>query len=331
MARGTDGGHFLLQVSMRCCRRWGLLCQLDHHEVNATGGRKELQWDSMSAKQKEDYKKAAAKGWAAYVENDAIKVLSVQESLGVRKELARKGELDRILTPRFVLTDRNQPLRTEGALLPEAPSARLVVPGFRDRANLAGEIRGDAPTGSRLSQHLLLCLVAWHSATWYIGPTNEKTGPGIPLPTGCLARVLKGVFGLADAPRQWWMKLSRSLEAKGWVRSVVDQAVWFLWDGPERKQLKGMIVSHVDDLLFGGDGDAEKSLMDVGAQLGFRQVVRDAFTWCGKYFKKHSDGTVTLSMKECMKEYHENLKTVFAPKSCKTDLRGRDVMCRGGR
>ena len=299
-------------------------CPEDHHEVNATGGRKELQWSSMSSRQKEDYKKAAEKGWAAYVDNDAIKVLSVQESLAVRKELARKGELDRILTPRFVMTDKNQPLRTEGALLPEAPSARLVVPGFRDRANLAGEIRRDAPTGSRLSQHLLLCLVAWHSATWsllsadvkaaflkgdpfvsrelYIGPTNEKTGPGIPLPTGCLARVLKGVFGLADAPRQWWMKLSRSLEAKGWVRSVVDQAVWFLWDGAERKRLKGMIVSHVDDLLFGGDQAAEKSLMDVGAQLGFREVVRDAFTWCGKYFEKHPDGTVTLSMKE----YHEN-------------------------
>ena len=113
-----------------------------------------------------------------------------------------------------------------------APDSRLVVPGFKGRANLEGEIRRDAPAGSRLSQHL-----AHHSATWnllsadvkaaflkgdpfvarelYIGPTNEKTGPAIPLPNGCLAKVLKGVFGLADAPRQWWLKLAKFFSRSG--------------------------------------------------------------------------------------------------------------------
>ena len=137
------------------------------------------------------------------------------------------------------------------------PRLRLVVPGFRDRANFAGKIRRDAPTGSRLSQHLLMCLVAYHSATWsllsadvkaaflkgdpfvsrelYIGPTNTKTGPGIPLPEGCLAKVLKGVFGLADAPRQRWVKLSRSLEEKRWVRLRCGSSclVSVGWSGPE--------------------------------------------------------------------------------------------------
>ena len=99
-------------------------CVNDAHEINAAGGRKELQWNATSARQKGQWSQAAEKGWAAYVDNDAVQVLSLKESLGVRKELARQGELDRILTPRFVLTDKNQPLRTEGALLPEAPSAK---------------------------------------------------------------------------------------------------------------------------------------------------------------------------------------------------------------
>ena len=284
------------------------------------------------------WSEAAVKGWGAYVDNDAIRVLSLQESLAVRKELARKRELDRILTPRFVMTDKNDSLRTEGVNLPPAPSSRLVVPGFKDRANLEGEIRRDAPTGSRLSQHLLVSLVAFHYKTWsllsadvkaaflkgdpfvarelYIGATNPKVGPAIPLPLGCLAKVLKGVFGLADAPRQWWVKLSKSLEARGWQRSALDQAVWFLWDGPEQKQLRGMIVSHVDDLLFGGDPVAEKSLMEVGDQLGFRDVTRNEFTWCGKFFQKHADGKVTLSMKA----YHENLREVFVPKHRRGDV-----------
>eukprot|EP00439_Symbiodinium_sp_Y106_P041778 s2027_g5.t1 len=76
-----------------------------------------------------------------------------------------------------------------------------------------------------------------------------------------------------------------------------------------------MIVSHVDDLLFGGNADAEKSLMDMGAKLGFREVVRDRFTWCGKYFEKHPDGTITISRQA----YRENLKSVFVPKHRKSD------------
>ena len=309
------------------------------HEVNATGGRKEKIWSHMSESEKQLWSEAAVKGWSAYVDNDAIRVLSVQESLAVRKELARKRELDRILTPRFVMTDKNDSLKTEeGANLPPAPSSRLVVPGFEDRANLEGEIRRDAPTGSRLSQHLLVSLVAFHHKTWsllsadvkaaflkgdpfvarelYIGATNPKVGPSIPLPQGCLAKVLKGVFGLADAPRQWWVKLSKSLEARGWQRSALDQAVWFLWDGPEREQLRGMIVSHVDDLLFGGDAVAEKSLMEVGDQLGFRDVTRNEFTWCGKFFQKCADGKVTLSMKA----YHENLREVYVPQARRGDV-----------
>ena len=79
-------------------------CVNDAHEINAAGGRKELQWNATSARQKGQWSQAAEKGWAAYVDNDAVQVLSLKESLGVRKELARQGELDRILTPRFVLS-----------------------------------------------------------------------------------------------------------------------------------------------------------------------------------------------------------------------------------
>ena len=82
------------------------------------------------------------------MENDAVKVLSLEESLAVRKRLAKAGELDRIFTPRFVCADKNDDVRTDSCPLPPEPSARLVVPGFKDRANLDGQIRRDAPTRS---------------------------------------------------------------------------------------------------------------------------------------------------------------------------------------
>ena len=148
--------------------------------------------------------------------------------------------------------------------------------------------------------------------------THSKTSPPIPLPTACLAKVLKGVFGLADAPRQWWLKLAKSLESLGWVRSSIDQACWFLWDKVDPKKLRGVIVSHVDvdNLLFGGDSYAEKLLMRVGEMLGFREVQRDSFVWCGKRFHRRKDGAITLSMVE----YHDSLKAVYAPKPRRAEL-----------
>ena len=77
-----------------------------------------------------------------------------------------------------------------------------------------------------------------------------------------------------------------------------------------------MIASHMDDLLFGGSKEAEDSLLAVGNELGFRDISRNSFTWCGKQFERRDDGSVAITMKP----YHENLKEIFVPKHRKADL-----------
>ncbi|OLQ04968.1 Uncharacterized protein K02A2.6 [Symbiodinium microadriaticum] len=307
-------------------------------EVSAATARKEYTWGRMSEHEKRLWSKAADKGWQAYLENDAVRILDAKESSAVRKQLAAKGELDRILVPRFVLTDKADGLRSENNPLEVEASARLVVPGFKDRANLNGEVRRDAPTGARLTQHLLLSLIASKGRSWkmmsadvksaflkgdpyvsrelYITRTNAKVGPSIPIPEGCLAKVCKGIFGLADAPREWWLRLSRALESRGWLRNPLDQASWFLWGGADKKVLQGMIISHVDDLLFGGNPTAEASLFEVGQELGFRETKVDDFVWCGKRFLRRPDGSVSLSMEA----YHRNLKPIPVPKDRRASL-----------
>ena len=59
-------------------------------------------------------------------------MLSMQRSADVKRELSQKGELNKILRPRFVLTDKADGLRTKENNLEKKPSARLVVPGFRE-------------------------------------------------------------------------------------------------------------------------------------------------------------------------------------------------------
>ena len=191
------------------------------HEVLQTGAHKEIVWKYLSEADKEKFREAARDQRSKWVENNAIQVLSLQQSRQVRQELERKGELEKILKPRFVLTDKNSSLRTPETPMPLKANARIVVPGFRDLANLQGQLRRDSPTGSRLAQHLLFSIAAcrphWHlraadvraaflkgdpyvSRVLYISNTDPNKGPSIPLVQGGLAKVLKGVFGLADAP-----------------------------------------------------------------------------------------------------------------------------------
>ena len=348
-----DHGSWDGRWSFLCEHDWRLLVQLGaqlpsggahSHEINALQtARKEYCWSKMSEHQRQLWGDAAVAGWKAYVDNSAVEVLSMPESNRVRKELARRKELDRILVPRFVLTDKHDGLRTESNPLPVKASSRLVVPGFKDRTNLEGQLRRDAPTGSRFAQHVLFCIAALHGS-WnvissdvksaflkgdpyinrelYICNSNTKTSPSLPLQPGQLCRVLKGIFGLADAPREWWLRLSRCLQDHGWSRTLVDGAMWCLWgaadDAAKAKgiqPLEGIIVAHVDDLLFAGSSLAEKSLNEIGSELGFGSQDLNDFTWCGKRIRRALDGTIRLSMVE----YHQNLSEINLQKHRKSD------------
>ena len=55
------------------------------------------------------------------------------------------------------------------------------MPGFKDRANLNGEVRRDAPTGVRLSQHLLLSIIGGKDLAWKFLTADAKSGTAVSL------------------------------------------------------------------------------------------------------------------------------------------------------
>ena len=343
-----DHGSWDGRWSFMCQKDWELMQELgemlpngaEHDALNVQASRKEYHWKGLSAEDKKGFTEAAIKGWSVYIDNGALEILDMKTSGEVRRQLTRDKALDKILRPRFVLTDKHDGLRTEDHWLPRKYSARLVVPGFRDRSNLEGQIRRDAPTGSRIAQHLLFCVAAskpmWlllsgdiksafmkgdvfedETRLLFICETDPNAGPMIPLKPGQLARVRKAVFGLADAPREWWLKLSRSLAESNWHRMILDGAAWLLWaedvdfSKPCMSKLKGMIVAHVDDLLFIGDADAVESFDHIGTVLGFGSREEQNFVWCGKRIRRADDKTIRLSMVE----YHQNLKEIYVSKA----------------
>ncbi len=179
------------------------------------------------------------------------------------------------MSTRWILTDKNDGRRTVAIPLPLDASTRLILPGYGDRAFYCGELRSDAPTGSRNAQYLLCTFTS--SLSWHLCSADVRSaflkgdpyvprelyfrapryGPRLPLHPEQLCKVLKGVFGLSDAPREWYLRLDRCLQEHHWQRCFLDQACWVLFlDG----ELCGMIVGHVDDLLLGGDRRAIQNL-----------------------------------------------------------------------
>ena len=301
-----DQGTWEGRWALICEREWETLKSLGsqlpcgdcHHVLAAPAARKEYHWTQLFPAKKELWREAAIKGWNVYTDNNAIQGLSVAESQKIRKGLAKRNQLDKILQPRFVLTDKHDGLRTESHPLPILASSRLVMPGFKDRSNLGGRLRREAPTGSRMARHILFSIAAFFTQWMLIAAdiksaflkcaADEKQNPSIPLLPGQLCRVLKGIFGLADAPREWWLRLSRAMEEHGWTRALVDGAIWCLRVTNEagEQTLEALVVAHVDDLLFAGGVKGKASLDAIRAELGFGSLEEGDFTWCGKRIRR---------------------------------------------
>ena len=289
--------------------------------------RKEKNWNSLTEFEKKEFQAAAQKGWSVWTDNDAVEILPDQEAMRIRARLRAENQSHRILVPRFVMVDKNDGLRTEKNQLPLLANARLVVPGYQDIS--AYGIRCDAPTASRTSQHLLLAYTA--SLQWTLwsadiksaflkgeefGPeervlylanikTKHADEPTLPFSSFGLCRVKKGIFGLADSPRRWYQRLNKAVLKRGWKLSALDNAMWMLWSS-DGSTLEGIMISHVDDLLMGGNSRAQGTLESLGAELGFGSISSKSFVYCGKKIEQLPDGTISVTMDE----YHSNLQPV---------------------
>ena len=92
------------------------------NEVNLASAHKEIQWSSLSQDRKDTYQMAANDQWSKWLDNAAVEVLTLAESRAVRQELEKRGELERILKPRWVLTDKNKSLRTRKTRFQKSPT-----------------------------------------------------------------------------------------------------------------------------------------------------------------------------------------------------------------
>ena len=246
------------------------------------------------------------KEWNSWIEN---KVTSLCKSKGI--------DPDRIIRARWVLVWKKSSDPDDKG---KTPKARLVLVGWQDPE--LGQVATDSPTLRKESKSLVLSICA--AQKWRIWGADIKTAflSGDPQQRGIyfrpppeikewmgldsddLFRLEKAAYGLAEAPRQWFLRLTRELKEVGLVASRLDPCLYYL---RRNSKLVGICGIHVDDLLGGGTKEMDTILANLKKRLPFGDYRTYTIRCTGVEIRQNPN---TMEIEVGQENYVENLKEV---------------------
>ena len=187
------------------------------------------------------------------------------------------------------------------------PKARLVAKGFQE---VTGDDAVDAPTVTRSGVRMILTLAVLRR--WIIRAVDFKRAflqarnrgsddsaiAIIPPPEageadGIVWLLLKSIYGLRSAPREWWLTLYAALIDIGFSQSKHDPAIFIYRD--KSGCIIGVIALHVDDMLAAGSKDFDAVLDQCEAQFRIGSRKADKFTYLGLEVVNDASGNISLS------------------------------------
>ena len=186
----------------------------------------------------------------------------------------------------------------------EIVKARLVARGYEEDNK---EIRSDSPTCQK--DHIRMTLLLAVSNQWvlhsldikaaflqgkkidrelYVQPPKDFREPGV------LWKLNKVVYGLCDASRNWYLKVVEVLKELGMQISFFDKAIFTF----KTDKLEGIILIHVDDLLFfGSDVFYSRVMQKFKEAFLISREDRQVFKYLGIVVTQNPDGTILLDQK----------------------------------
>ena len=112
---------------------------------------------------------------------------------------------------------------------------------------------------------------------------------------GYLWELKKPFYGLDDASRKFWLKLKQTLKSMGLKVIIADDAIYYLH---EEGELKGVVLTHVEDLILARDSQfIEWIRILISDVWKVSKVARDKFRFNGWDIEKYED-KITVSMKD---------------------------------
>ena len=251
----------------------------------------EVRFEKLNEEDQKRFTEAKQKEIDSFLKNEAIRICSMQ---GVERE--------RVMQMRWILTWKRETDKN-GQVVGQKPKARLIIKGYQD-PDLTSLDR-DAPTLSVLFRNLLLAQTASRKFRLAVGdiktaflqgddteearrvfadpPPDVKENLG--MKDTELFRLKKAVYGLLNAPKRWFEKLSRTLCDLGWVQHQLDKCMFLLYSDSDPHELIGMCGMHVDDLLCAGVGDKyENCVKQLRSKFPFgswNYADSEVVTFCG--------------------------------------------------
>ena len=235
----------------------------------------EVTWGRLSERQRQAMQEA--------------KSLEVQQWLStkVAKRVSEEVDPSALIGMRWVLTFKAADPDAQGNQQVKA-KARIVVLGYSAPSLL--EEPTTSPTMSRLSRQLILNLSS--ARKWTLGSGDVRTAflqarpegreqrlLARPLPELAEAMGLKpheaveltgSAYGLAQAPREWYIDVQRTLKTLGARQCKTDPCVWCVLD--EKERTVGVLGSYVDDFLMAGNPSS-------GAWVRFLKSFQESYSW----------------------------------------------------
>ena len=247
-----------------------------------------------------------------FAQAKAAEIQNWLSNKAVEKVLRSQIPADQVLRCRWILTWKAiDPSEVTSPTKTHKPKARLVVLGYLDPD--LENIPRDSPTLGRNSRMLILQLIAsqaWKlqsfdiKAAFLQGQPQDSRVMGLEpteefrkqfnMKPDQILRLVKGAYGLVDAPFLWYQALRGELLRLGMEEAPWDPTVFILRD-TETHRPKGVIGMHVDDGLCGGDADFEALLKKLESKYAFGSHKVGQFTYTGIELSQKGDGSIILS------------------------------------
>ena len=265
----------------------------------------EVRERDLSAAELEEIMAGKSKEWQKLLNTGAVKVFSGPDAEILRKQI----DPTRVLKARFVKTRRPHP-KIPGK---QEMKCRWCVKGYLDPD--AESLLRQAPTLSGDGLAMVLQMIA--SRGWDLEiadvegaflqgkPLERDAGPiYVELPKeeipgvapGSLVQLVKCVYGLMDAPRQWYDSFMGTMEGLGMQRSKLDPCVLFWFD---KGELAGICAVHVDDMVIAGNqAFHDKVLNKLKEAYPFKHWRVGKGDFLGRYLEQDENKAIVCSQKE---------------------------------
>ena len=259
----------------------------------------EVQYHKLTPKEQELFDVAKHKELSCWLETSTVKSI-----------LRNRIHPSRIMSSRWVLTWKMDD-KVQGG---QKAKARLVVRGYQDPE--LHQVDTDSPTLSRDARMILLQVVS--SSKWRIQNFDIKTaflrgksdGRKLAMePVKELRHLMRladdeicilegNAYGRVDAPVLFYKEFRRHLEAVGFEAHPLDNCLYLLRNKKDPTKLDGILGTHVDDGIGGGNYHYDAALKELQKQLPFGSQEFDRFKFTGLDIEQLPDFSIKVSQKD---------------------------------